>query len=75
MIKDCEMKKHPYDLPFDFIDGSCSTFSAAHPWDRHAIKLYLCFGSNEVMIDGSGDLVPMENICFYINGSEVWPRE
>ena len=53
-------------LPFDFTDGSCSTFNAIK---NHPSKIYLCFGSGDYNI--GSDSPPFEYGCYYNNANNV----
>ena len=63
----CKLKKHgDVQLPFAFVDGSCSTFDEIH---NHRSKIYLCFGSSDAT--NRAERVPMEYVCYYNNADEV----
>ena len=72
-IENCEME---FDgkLPFDFTDGSCSTFNSFNPFHEPTLLLYLCFGSHknddlfgDLFDDYSDDDDNFERACYYIN--------
>ena len=65
-IENCKMTRLRVDLPFDFIDGSCSTLNAIQ---NHPSKIYLCFGSSDHKFEY--DSVPFEYGCYYNNAVNV----